>query len=49
MFYQLELETERNKTLTKIRKRIVEEDNGVIIDIDTGEVLGMTVETSYIC
>ena len=49
MFYQLELEKERNKTLTKIRKRIVEEDNGVIIDIDTGEVLGMTIETSYIC
>ena len=46
MFYQLTL---RNKTLAKRRRRrIVEEDNGVIIDIDTGEVLGMTVETSYI-
>ena len=28
-------------------RRIVEED-GVRIDVDTGEVLGMTVETSYI-
>ena len=46
MFYQLTLETERNKI--KAERRIVEEDNGVIIDIDTGEVLGMTVETSYI-
>ena len=46
MFYQLTLEAERNKTLTG--RRIVEGDNGVIIDIDTGEVLGMTVETSYI-
>ena len=47
MLYQLTLEGERNRTLTK-RRRIVEGDNGVIIDIDTGEVLGMTVETSYI-
>ena len=46
MFYQLTLEAERNKI--KAERRIVEEDNGVIIDIDTGEVLGMTVETSYI-
>ena len=45
MFYQLKLETERKVK----RRRIVEGDNGVIIDIDTGEVLGMTVETSYIC
>ena len=48
MFYQLTLEVERNKTLAERRRRIVEEDNGVIIDIDTGEVLGLTVETSYI-
>ena len=48
MFYQLTLEAERNKTLTE-KKRIIEGDNGVIIDIETGEVLGMTVETSYIC
>ena len=46
MFYQLTLEAERNKI--KAERRIVEEDNGVIIDINTGEVLGMTVETSYI-
>ena len=46
MFYQLTLEAERNKI--KAERRIVEEDNGVIINIDTGEVLGMTVETSYI-
>ena len=46
MFYQLTLEVERNKI--KAERRIVEEDNGVIIDINTGEVLGMTVETSYI-
>ena len=38
--YRLTLKTER-------RRRIVEED-GVRIDVDTGEVLGMTVETSYI-
>ena len=44
LFYQLTLQ--RNKI--KAERRIVEEDNGVIIDIDTGEVLGMTVETSYI-
>ena len=49
MFYQLTLESERNKIKTERRRRIVEEDNGVIIDIDSGEVLGMTVETSYIC
>ena len=49
MFYQLTLEAERNKIKAeRRRRRIVEEDNGVIIDIDTGEVLGMTVETSYI-
>ena len=47
MFYQLTLEAERNKI--KAERRIVEEDNGVIIAIDSGEVLGMTVETSYIC
>ena len=46
MFYQLTLETERNKI--KAERRIVEEDNGVIIDIDTGEVLGVSVEMSYI-
>ena len=39
--YRLTLKTERR------RRRIVEED-GVRIDVDTGEVLGMTVETSYI-
>ena len=33
-------------TLKADRRRVVE-DNGVIIDIDTGEVLGVTVETSY--
>ena len=38
--YRLTLKAER-------RRRIVEED-GVRIDVDTGEVLGMTVETSYI-
>ena len=38
--YRLSLKAER-------RRRIVEED-GVRIDVDTGEVLGMTVETSYI-
>ena len=38
--YRLTLKTER-------RRRIVEED-GVRIDVDTGEVLGMNVETSYI-
>ena len=48
MFYQLTLESERNKIKAERRIRIVEGDNGVIIDIDTGEVLGMTVETSYI-
>ena len=48
MFYQLTLEAERNKIKAERRRRIVEGDNGVIIDIDTGEVLGMTVETSYI-
>ena len=48
MFYQLELEAERNKIKAERRRRIVEEDNGVVIDIDTGEVLGMTVEMSYI-
>ena len=37
--YRLTLKTER--------RRIVEED-GVRIDVDTGEVLGMSVETSYI-
>ena len=47
MFYQLALEAERDKI--KPERRIVEEGNGVVIDIDTGEVLGMTVETSYIC
>ena len=46
LLYQLSLKAERNKI--KAERRIVEEDNGVIIDIDTGEVLGMTVETSYI-
>ena len=46
MLYQLTLEAERNKI--KAERRIVEEENGVIIDIDSGEVLGMTVETSYI-
>ena len=39
--YRLTLKTERR------RRRIVEED-GVRIDVNTGEVLGMTVETSYI-
>ena len=48
MFYQLTLEAERNKTLTEKRRIIIEGDNGVIIDIETGEVLGMTVEMSYI-
>ena len=48
MFYQLELEAERNKIKAERRRRIVEEDNGVVIDIDTGEVLGMTIEMSYI-
>ena len=48
MFYQLELEAERNKIKAERRRRIVEEDNGVVIDIDTGEVLGMTVAMSYI-
>ena len=38
--YRLTLKAER-------RRRIVEED-GVRIDVDTGEVLGMTDETSYI-
>ena len=38
--YRLTVKAER-------RRRIVEED-GVRIDVDTGEVLGMTVETSYI-
>ena len=38
--YRLTLQTGR-------RRRIVEED-GVRIDVDTGEVLGMTVETSFI-
>ena len=47
MLYQLTLEAERNKIKAERRRRIVEY-NGVIIDIDTGEVLGMTVETSYI-
>ena len=47
MLYQLTLEAERKKIKAERRRRIVEED-GVIIDIDTGEVLGMTVETSYI-
>ena len=46
LLYQLSLKAERNKI--KAERRIVEGDNGVIIDIDTGEVLGMTVETSYI-
>ena len=46
IFYQLTLKAKRNKI--KAKRRIVEEDNGVIINIDTGEVLGMTVETSYI-
>ena len=46
MLYQLTLEAERNKI--KAERRIVEEDNGVIIDIDSGEFLGVTVETSYI-
>ena len=48
MLYQLTLEVEKNKIKAERRRRIVEEDNGVIIDIDSGEVLGMTVETSYI-
>ena len=47
MFYQITLKAERNKTLTE-KRRIIEGDNGVIIDIETGEVLGMNVETSYI-
>ena len=34
-------------TLKAGGRRIVEED-GVRIDVDSGEVLGMTVETSYI-
>ena len=38
--YRLTLKTGR-------RRKILEED-GVRIDVDTGEVLGMTVETSYI-
>ena len=45
MLYQLTLEAEIK---AERRRRIVEEDNGVIIDIDTGEVLGMSVETSHI-
>ena len=39
VLHQLTLKAER-------RRRIVEED-GVRIDIDTAEVLGMNVETSY--
>ena len=35
-------------TLKAERRRRVVEDNGVRIDIDNGEVLRMTVETSYI-
>ena len=35
-------------TLKAEKRRRVVEDNGVRIDIDTSEVLGMTVETSYI-
>ena len=35
-------------TLKAERRRRVVEDNGVRIDLDTGEVLGMNVETSYI-
>ena len=42
--YRLTLKTGRRR---RRRRRIVEED-GVRIDVDTGEVLGMTVETSYI-
>ena len=45
--YRLTLKAERNKIKAERRRRIVEED-GVRIDVDTGEVLGMTVETSYI-
>ena len=48
MLYQLTLEAEKNEIKAERKRRIVEEDNGVIIDIDSGEVLGMTVETSYI-
>ena len=48
MLYQLTLEAEKNKIKAERRRRIVEEDNGVIIDIDSGEFLGVTVETSYI-
>ena len=44
LLYQLTLKAERKKI--KAKRRIVEED-GVRIDIDTGEVLGMNVETSY--
>ena len=36
-----------HKLTLKVERRVVE-DNGVRIDIDSGEVLGMTVETSYI-
>ena len=47
LLYQLSLKAERKKIKAERRRRIVEED-GVIIDVDTGEVLGMNVETSYI-
>ena len=41
------LDQELYRLSLKAERRRVVEDNGVIIDIDTGEVLGMTVETSY--
>ena len=44
LLYQLTLKAERKK---ENKRRIIEED-GVRIDVDTGEVLGMAVETSYI-
>ena len=47
LLYQLSLNAKRKKIKAERRKRIVEEDE-VRIDVDTGEVLGMTVETSYI-
>ena len=42
------LNQELYRLTLKVERRRVVEDNGVIIDIDSGEVLGMTVETSYI-
>ena len=41
------LDQELYRLTLKTGRRIVEED-GVRIDVETGEVLGVTVETSYI-